>query len=228
MSIRKIKNAIDTTTNEYIFFTGSAECTYMSDGRTVESVLNGYSEGNDFVGYPIENLVADQNNNYIINPNTYYIGNINTDNGVHILLADSTNDTIINEYVFQLSLLDTGVNDIFEISFPDNIKWENNDIPEFISGKIYIISIIDNVATYGAWNNNLIVFNIENTTYIANKNMSWYEWCNSNYNTKYFYVHDDYISIDIKGFTYFVFYNADNFVNSSDIIIENMSYELST
>ena len=40
MSTRKIKDAKDLSTNELIYFKGHAQATYMSDGRTVEEVIN--------------------------------------------------------------------------------------------------------------------------------------------------------------------------------------------
>ena len=45
MSIRKIKDAKDLTTNELIYFKGHAKATYMSDGRTVEEAVNSMSGG---------------------------------------------------------------------------------------------------------------------------------------------------------------------------------------
>ena len=39
MSIRKIKDAKDLSTNELIYFKGHAQATYMSDGSTVEDAI---------------------------------------------------------------------------------------------------------------------------------------------------------------------------------------------
>lgn len=47
MATRKVKNAIDLTTNELIYFKGHAQATYMSDGRTVEDAIIGSSGGTD-------------------------------------------------------------------------------------------------------------------------------------------------------------------------------------
>ena len=43
MSVRVIKDAVDTTTNELIYFKGHAKSTYMSDGATVEDVIKSLS-----------------------------------------------------------------------------------------------------------------------------------------------------------------------------------------
>lgn len=40
MSTRNIKDAKDLSTNEFIYFKGHAQATFMSDGRTVEEAIN--------------------------------------------------------------------------------------------------------------------------------------------------------------------------------------------
>ena len=37
--MRKVKDAVDLTTNEKIYFKGHAKATYLSDGRNVEEAL---------------------------------------------------------------------------------------------------------------------------------------------------------------------------------------------
>lgn len=43
--MRKVKDAVDLSTNEKFYFTGHANATYMSDGRTVEDAINNISTG---------------------------------------------------------------------------------------------------------------------------------------------------------------------------------------
>lgn len=45
MANRKIKDAIDMTTNEAIYFRGHAKATYMSNGSTVEDAINNINVG---------------------------------------------------------------------------------------------------------------------------------------------------------------------------------------
>ena len=45
MANRKIKDAKDVKSNELIYFRGHAKATYMSDGRTVEDVINSAGTG---------------------------------------------------------------------------------------------------------------------------------------------------------------------------------------
>ena len=40
MTTRKIKDAVDLTANEVIYFKGHAQATYMTDGTTVEDAVN--------------------------------------------------------------------------------------------------------------------------------------------------------------------------------------------
>lgn len=53
MSTRKIKNARDLESNELIYFKSHAQATFMSDGSTVEDVINGIKEtgGADLTDY---------------------------------------------------------------------------------------------------------------------------------------------------------------------------------
>jgi hypothetical protein len=45
MSTRKIKDAVNHSTGELVYFKGHAKATYMSDGRTVEDAINSASGG---------------------------------------------------------------------------------------------------------------------------------------------------------------------------------------
>ncbi len=44
MATRKVKDAIDISTNEPIYFLGHAKATYMSDGTTVEDAINNINQ----------------------------------------------------------------------------------------------------------------------------------------------------------------------------------------
>lgn len=66
-----------------------------------------------------------------------------------------------------------------------------------------------------------IEFSINGTGYIADKNMTWHDWCNSNYNTSNFgnYYEDERVSDADDHIIY-----EDEFVHGSDIIIANYKY----
>ena len=61
MSNRKVKDAVDTTTNELIYFKGHAKSTYMSDGATVEDVIKNMSVSS------VENTQVDLSSYYTKN-----------------------------------------------------------------------------------------------------------------------------------------------------------------
>lgn len=42
--MRKVKDAVDLTTNEKIYFKGHAKATYLSDGNNVEDTMEGIAE----------------------------------------------------------------------------------------------------------------------------------------------------------------------------------------
>lgn len=51
MSTRKIKNAVNNTTGELIYFKGHAKATFMSDGSTVEDAINNIESKIDLSDY---------------------------------------------------------------------------------------------------------------------------------------------------------------------------------
>lgn len=55
MATRKIKDAKDLTTGELIYFKGHAKATYMSDGNTVEDVINNLAPSNYYTKTEIDN-----------------------------------------------------------------------------------------------------------------------------------------------------------------------------
>ena len=58
MSTRRVKDAVDSTTNETIYFKGHAKATYMSDGNTVEDTIN---LANNELQHKQDNLVSGDN-----------------------------------------------------------------------------------------------------------------------------------------------------------------------
>lgn len=71
---------------------------------------------------------------------------------------------------------------------------------------------------------NLISFIIESTSYQAEEGMTWGEWCNSEYNTKGYYIdYDDSISTQTGGIW---IGTSEGYVFSQDIIIGGYHYVL--
>ena len=139
MATRKIKDAKDLDTNELIYFKGHAQATFMSNGWTVEDAVNQKM----FAGYPkveLENNTTELN----LQPYTYYSLDDPTLGSYNISLENSS-DTLSNEWIIEITLYDDYV---FSASFPEEIKWANDIIPDFLMGYTYIICITNNIACF--------------------------------------------------------------------------------
>jgi hypothetical protein len=161
MATRKVKDAIDISTNEPIYFLGHAKATYMSDGTTVEDAINNINQsGNGGEGsssngnaYPLVNYVMSglEHPEYpsTINPNTFYLfSNANTSDGSVIELTIEFGPEIAgvaNEYIFQF----TSGSEPPTLILPDSIKFNSDFSVE--ANKIYQISILNGLGTVMSW-----------------------------------------------------------------------------
>ena len=158
MATRKVKDAIDISTNEPIYFLGHAKATYMSDGTTVEDAINNINQSGNGGEGSSSNGNAYQLVNYVmsgleyfttINPNTFYLfSSDNTSDGtVEMLTIDFGPETegITNEYLFQFT---SGSNPTTLI-LPDSIKFNSDFTVE--ANKIYQISILNGLGTVMSW-----------------------------------------------------------------------------
>ena len=161
MSIRKIKDAKDLSTNELIYFKGHAQATFMSDGRTVEEVINsegGSSSGSvtsvkiDGVskypssgvidlGYVNKQLITSTSSSMTLSPNIYYRNTSTSLSTLTITLGSVSNSNIINEYFVEFTTSNAGAT----VSLPSSIKWTNGETPSFEAGTTYQISIVNNL-----------------------------------------------------------------------------------
>ena len=77
--MRKIKNAVNNTTGELIYFKGHAKATYMSDGSTVEDSINQLKNNSGSGDINIPQIVYVPNEDSMPNPPVegvlYLIGN---------------------------------------------------------------------------------------------------------------------------------------------------------
>lgn len=167
MSSRKIKDAKDLSTNELIYFKSHAKATYMSDGTTVEDVINNINvSGGTSVTIdssmsststnPVQNNVIksyiDSNCNIPTETTTAssksltankYCKWTNTPTSITITLATPSDTSIVNNYMFEFTASSSGCT----LSVPSTIKWINGTAPSIEAGKTYQISIINNLAT---------------------------------------------------------------------------------
>ena len=73
MPTRNIKDAKDLTTGELIYFKGSAQATFMSDGRTVEEAVSRMSSGSiDTSNLATKDELAQKQDIISLKPNTSF------------------------------------------------------------------------------------------------------------------------------------------------------------
>ena len=139
MATRKIKDAKDLSTNEFIFFKGHAKATFMSDGRSVEDAINNIStegwkkELVEVVGDTIE----------LLQPNKIYVVSPGEDaDGVQILGIERPSGDY-GEYSV-ISMPAPGEQRAISIFLPDDInyRWANGEIPELLSSDSFELSML--------------------------------------------------------------------------------------
>jgi hypothetical protein len=137
MSTRKIKDAVDLSTGEKVYYKGHAKATYMSDGRTVEDAIKtaGGGGGMAVVDHGIEDTT------FTLTPNVIHKWGL-----VDSLTLGIPEDSggIVSSYrvVFVADLT-------FVLSLPSNIVWANDEAPDFSEdGMQYEINIIGNRALW--------------------------------------------------------------------------------
>ena len=98
--------------------------------------------GESYAGnYPIEEVYSTFD--ISLYPNTYYIATI-TGEETFITLEDAENENIVNEYIIEIRVK----SEFLSASLHADIVWANGDVPSFDSGKVYVISIVNNLAKY--------------------------------------------------------------------------------
>lgn len=119
------------------------DITRLGDGSKFLSDDGTYKEINitssNTSAYPlIKPDIAD--NSYTLTPNTFHdfgvVGELTLTLGEEI-------PGVMNEYLFQVAFIGNCM-----LSLPANIKWANDDIPDFSDACTYQISIVNNFATY--------------------------------------------------------------------------------
>lgn len=197
MSTRKIKNARDLESNELIYFKSHAQATFMSDGSTVEDVINEIKETGG--GSSNANVQAVETGDVLDDVNVDYATTAYVDDKVaNISLTDYATITYVDNKVANISL--TG--------------YATTEYVDELVGDIN--SILENIIN-GGGGVTLIVFTIDGTEYQAEEGMTWEEWCSSGYNTDGYHIDDGvvYSKMETK--------LIDN-VTPLDIILNNGDY----
>lgn len=137
MSTRKIKDAVDLSTGEKVYYKGHAKATYMSDGRTVEDAIKtaGGGGGMAVIDHGTEDTT------FTLTPNVIHKWGL-VDSLTLTVPEDS--EGIVSSYrvVF---VADSS----FVLSLPSNIVWANDEAPDFSEdGMQYEINIIGSKALW--------------------------------------------------------------------------------
>lgn len=136
MSTRKIKDAVDRSTNEKVYYKGHAKATYMSDGRTVEDAIKtaGGGGGMAVIDHGTEDTTFE------LTPNVIHKWGL-----VSSLTLTLPEDPEGKENQYRIVFTaDLG----FSLTLPLAIRWENTEIPILEGGKTYEISIEGKRAIY--------------------------------------------------------------------------------
>lgn len=92
-------------------------------------------EGN----YPVVNVT--ELNDFTLSPNTYYKAPT-LGSPVSVLFGEKT-ARVVNEYIFEF-----GVFGSVSLSMPQGVVWANGETPPMTDGKVYVISVIDDLAVF--------------------------------------------------------------------------------
>lgn len=137
MSTRKIKDAVDLSTGEKVYYKGHAKATYMSDGRTVEDAIKTAGGGGEMA--VIDHGTSDTTL-------TLTSGVIHKWGLVDSLTLGIPEDTegIVSSYRVVFVADST-----FVLSLPADIVWANDEAPEFTDDEMqYEINIIGSRALW--------------------------------------------------------------------------------
>lgn len=153
---RKIKEAKDLSSGELIYFKGHAKATYMSDGRTVEDVINNMNQsGNGGEGsssnsnaYQLVNH-GTSDTTFALTPNTFHIWD---EVSTLTLTLGSETSGIANEFLFQFTSGSTSTT----LSLPSDLKWANDYSPTIVPNMIYQVSILNGLASVLEFKNTIV------------------------------------------------------------------------
>ena len=182
MAIRQVKDAIDLSTNEPIYFKGHAKATFLSDGSTVEDKIQTMGKLNeDELNSKADAIKCTEitMTNNVIYPNTYNRITLENVGDSITCQIEPTDKSVYSEYMVEVTCKE-GVE--CKIAFVNNatgedyeILWANGEQPTFVSDTTYVISIIGNCAVYGKFTKPEVVVNpvlLYNSLYELNYDLS--------------------------------------------------------
>lgn len=138
MSTRKIKDAVDLSTNEKVYYKSHAKATYMSDGRTVEDAIKAGGGGGGAI--PVVDH-GTEDTTFTLTPNVIHKWGL-VDSLTLSIPEDS--EGIVSSYRVVFVADST-----FVLSLSSSIVWANDEAPDFSEdGMQYEINIVGNRALW--------------------------------------------------------------------------------
>ena len=129
MSTRKIKDAVDLSTGEKVYYKGHAKATFFADGRNLEDTIGDYAK--------IVVMGAASATSRALKPNYYY--KWGTVTSLTLTLETPANAEEYSEYMFQFTSGSTPTT----LSLPSTVKWVAE--PNIEANKTYQVSILNNI-----------------------------------------------------------------------------------
>lgn len=112
------------------------------DKNKVASIYSNYAtkqyvEDNEQITYDVVNHGTSDTSSYAVTPNVFHVWDVVT--SLSITLATPTDDTIMNEYLFQFTSGSTATS----LSTPSTVIWVSE--PSIEANKTYQVSIVNNI-----------------------------------------------------------------------------------
>ena len=128
MSVRKVKDAKDLSTNELIYFKGHAKATYLSDGSTVEDAVAILSQNVEIKEVDGDTL---DKGSLILKPNEIisFKTPLQNDSIVITGFEETVKDGLISSFDEYFLVFRTAANSTCSITLPSNIYWAGGEIP---------------------------------------------------------------------------------------------------
>lgn len=112
-------------------------------GSQIEALLDKIDKSVSSVNYPIVmHQTEGTESTYSIEANALHVwGEVDA---LRLSYEDNGMGEYVKEYLFQFT---SGANGV-TLALPSQVKWESNQIPNFVAGKVYVVSIVNNLAIY--------------------------------------------------------------------------------
>ena len=153
-SLGKADTALQSYTEQYkgtvtkVKINGSEKFPDSNGLVDLGTIEGGGSSSGGSISYPVVEIGVPPFSEGI-SPNIYYIStNMTGQDELYVTLNEPTDNSIVNEYVFEFYIEDANWGNSPALSLPDTIKWANDAAPVIEVNKTYVVSIVNNLAVF--------------------------------------------------------------------------------